>query len=66
MRRTDIAKALGVTPIKVSMAIRQLVKYGEVKCKEIEHWLAMDLYGSKRRLRLYYIEEVCEIKEGSN
>lgn len=57
MGRVEIAKHLNSTPIKISMALRQLVKFEEVQCVEINHDQAWELFGSKRRMRLYYCEE---------
>lgn len=54
--RTEIAIILKSTPVKVSVAIRQLLKYKEVKCLEIDHYEAMKRFGCKRRVRLYYID----------
>jgi len=54
--RTEIAEKLNSTPIKISLAIKNLVKYDEIKCVEINRLQAKQEFSSKRRMRLYYCE----------
>lgn len=55
--RTEIAAKLKTTPIKISLAIKNLIKYNEIKCIEINRWQAKQEFGSKRRMRLYYYRD---------
>ena len=51
----EIAKKLGETKIKISMRIKQLIKFEEIRCIEIPRDLALKIYHCKRRMRLYYV-----------
>lgn len=53
----EIAKILGVNPKKLPAQIKKMLKYNEIKFKEIDRFLAMEKYNCKRRMRIYYVEE---------
>lgn len=53
----EIAIALKVDKVKISKAIRQLLKYNEVIAIEIDRFEAMKRSKAKRRMRLYYVEK---------
>lgn len=53
--RSEIADGINGTAVKVSASLRKLIKYGEVKIKEIDRHIAMKKYNCQRRMRLYYI-----------
>lgn len=55
MSRTEIANNLKKSPIIVSKALNCLFENGEVKAIEINSEQAIRLYGSKRKMRLYYV-----------
>lgn len=54
---TEIAIALKVDKVKISKAMRQLLKYNEVVAIEIDRFAAMKRTHAKRRMRLYYINK---------
>lgn len=54
---SEIAIALKQDKIKVSKALRQLLKFHEVFAFEIDRLQAMDLYHCKRRMKLYYMKK---------
>ncbi len=51
----EIINQLDINPKRVYVLIKILLKYEEIKCIEIPKDLAMKLYRSKRRMRLYYV-----------
>ena len=51
----EIIEQLDINPKRVYVLIKILLKYEEIKCIEIPRDLAMKLYRSKRRMRLYYV-----------
>ena len=51
----EIAKILQQKPQKVSEDIRKLIKFKEVKYKEIDKTVALKKYHCKRRMRIYYV-----------
>lgn len=55
LSRTEIAERLNETAIKISILIRRMLKYGEVKCIEINRKQALKYYNCKRRMRIYYV-----------
>lgn len=55
LSRTEIAKILNQDVIRVSHALQKLLKAKEIKSTEIDREKAMIRYGSKRRMRLYYL-----------
>jgi len=55
LSRTEIAELLGEQPTKISLLIKRMLKYGEVKCIEINRQQALKHYKCKRRMRIYYL-----------
>ena len=55
MSRKEIAEAVKQSPNKVSMILKRLLIYGEVKFIELDRRKAWKNYGSKRRMRLYLL-----------
>ncbi len=58
MSRTQIAEVLGWNPIKVSLRLKKPLKYGEIKCIELDRHQAGKFIGMKhsfRRMRVYYV-----------
>ena len=55
MSRGQIAVELNICPRIVSRVIVQLLKYSEIKFKEINRSKAMKLYGACRRMKVYYV-----------
>ncbi len=55
MARGEIAKAMKVHPRIVSRDLRILLKYGEIKCIEINRFEAQKRFGCPRRMLLYYV-----------
>lgn len=53
--RGQIASDLGIAPISVSHALKSLVKYKEVKYKEITRQEAYKNYKCYRRMCIYYV-----------
>lgn len=47
--------ALKIEAIKVSMLLKKMLKYSEIKCIEIDRSQAIKHYNCKRRMRLYYV-----------
>ena len=43
--------------IKISFAIRKLLKHEEIECIELNRIQAWKHYNCKRRMRLYYVSE---------
>lgn len=58
MAGRQIAKEIGVRLITVLGTLRKLMKQGEVKCIELNRHKALEHFGSKRKLRLYYISRL--------
>jgi predicted ArsR family transcriptional regulator len=57
LSRTQIAEELGITPRKVSLIIRVLLRFGEVECVELDRFKSAEILGWKnpwRRTRFYY------------
>jgi len=54
----EIAEAINCSMKIVFDSLNRLLKYGEVSIIEIPRGKAMRLYHSKRRMRLYYVEEI--------
>lgn len=59
LSRTEIAELLGETPTKISAILRRLLKYKEIKYIELDRVEAMDKYGCKHRMRLWFIDGSC-------
>jgi len=55
LSRTEIARQLSEGMEKVSLQIKKMLKYNEIKCIEINRIQALEFYGCKRRMRLYYL-----------
>ena len=51
----EIIQKLDISGKRVYVLINTLLKYEEIKCIEIPRDLAMKMYNSKRRMRLYYV-----------
>lgn len=52
----ELAKLVGQSfQGAVSIILKKLLDQKEIKCIELDRLQAMKLYGSKRKLRLYYI-----------
>ena len=52
---SEIIKQLDINAKRVYVLINILLKYDEIKCIEIPRDLAMKMYKSKRRMKLYYV-----------
>ena len=55
--RSEIAIRLRCRPITISDRLRKMVKAGDVLCLEIDRHQAMERFGAKRRMKLYYCEK---------
>lgn len=51
----EIIEKLDLNEKRVYVLLGILLKYDEIKCIEIPRDLAMKMYRSKRRMRLYYV-----------
>lgn len=54
----EIAEKLGKTKIKVFATMKVLLKFGDVKCIELDRYQAAKRFGWKnpiRRVRVYYV-----------
>lgn len=51
----EIASAMNENKNKISVIISKLLKHGEINYIEINRLKALDNYGCKRRMKLYYI-----------
>lgn len=59
LSRKEISDILNERPEKVSLKIKDLIKYGEIEFKEISRIEAKKLYGDKapfRRMRIYFVK----------
>jgi DNA invertase Pin-like site-specific DNA recombinase len=55
MSRSEIARTLNESEIKVSLRIRKMIKWKDIKFVEVDRLQAMEKYHCNRRLRLYYV-----------
>lgn len=55
LSRSEIAKLLDERNEKVSLWIKKMLRYNEIKCMEINRVQAKKHYNCKRRMRIYYI-----------
>lgn len=53
--RGEIAEAISKTPDVVGKTVRQLLKYKEIQCIEINRLQAMQKFNRRGRMRLYYL-----------
>ena len=51
----EIAEEIGLGIVNVCSALRKLIKFNEVYYIEIDRFKAMELYNSKRRMKLYLV-----------
>lgn len=63
LTRSQIAQELNKEPTIISREIRMLLKFKEIKCIEIDRFMAGKFLGKDcafRRMRLYYTNKCCE------
>jgi len=53
MSRTEIAEEIGCGKCRVSVILNVLLKFSEISITEIDRVRAMEMFGVKRRMRLY-------------
>lgn len=51
----EMARMMDEAEEKIAHTLRRMLKYGDVKCVELNKDLAMKFFKCKRRLRLYYL-----------
>lgn len=62
MSGREISQCLKQDYNKITKQLRKLLEYKEVKCIEINRHEALKHFGSKRKLRLYYLNQSDFIK----
>ena len=57
--RSEIAIAINEDPSQVSHRLKRLIKFGEVKCIELDRNQASEYFNKKiiRRMRIYYCSD---------
>jgi len=58
MSRTEIAIATGIGACNVSVLLNKLIKFNEVLFEEIDRIEAEKKFGVKRRMKLFYLEDI--------
>jgi len=56
LSRGEIAYMLGESPIKISIILKKLLKFGEIKAIKLNRKKAKRKYNCKRTMRLYYLK----------
>lgn len=52
----EISEQMGIRESTILDKLRNMIKYSEVNCMELNKDLSMKFYKCKRRMRLYYVK----------